>query len=132
VGCVFARLISIRPDAYKQVIDVAPCDGAPGPVATMISARIDEMINDGAAAAALVLPELTALEALTRVALELGKLPKWHVTTSTLSNPPAGPMVAVHLMRDLALGTEVKPSEALVLGPFAEFPPTRRSPVTAL
>jgi hypothetical protein len=52
--------------------------------------------------------------------------------TANLQPPPNADMVTVAILRELPLDDETRLSEALVLGPFAEFPPTRQSPVTAL
>jgi hypothetical protein len=84
------------------------------------------------AAGVLLFPELVTLDGLAKMAMALGERPKWTVTTTVLQNSKAGEMVAVHIVREIPFGAGICPSEALVLGPFPEFPPTRRAPVTAL
>jgi hypothetical protein len=66
------------------------------------------------------------------VMLALNGEEHWGVTTRTIEAPPAGAFVAIRIVRDISFGDGYCPSEALVLGPFDEFPPTRKSPVTAL
>jgi hypothetical protein len=132
VGCTFARFLAGNPDEYKQhkeeISDSAPVD---------IAAKIDGLVgrlvaDDTVVAATLVVPAVKLLSALVEVAMALQSTPCWKVTRTVLSNAPCGPVVAFGMSRDVALadGTIV-PSEALVLGPFSDFPATRRSPLTA-
>lgn len=133
VGCVFARLIAGRPDDFGQRVEEVPSRGTPAQVARNVDALIVQLETDRTiSAAAILLPGITTLEALTRFALALPNYPRWHVTTSGLAASSAGSLVAVHIVRDIPIGATTCPSEALVLGPFTEFPPTRRSPVPAL
>jgi len=83
-------------------------------------------------ATALLLPKLTKLEKLAATALEMAKFKHWIVTTSALKGTPEGDMVAVHITRMIPFGEAECPSEALVLGPFDNFPRTRKAPVTAI
>lgn len=132
VGCVFARLMSKRPANFGQVVEEIR-GAAPANVAAVIAARVDEFVADEAVvAAAFVLPEITTLRALTEMALALRAHPKWLVRTSRLEPPPNSDLVAVAILRELPLDDESRLSEALVLGEFEVFPPTRRAPVTAL
>lgn len=133
VGCVFARLVAVSPATYDQKIEVVPTGGTPRRIAGNIAKRIDRLIEDSAVSAAvLLMPGLLTLEDLCRVSLVLDERPMWAVRTTTLQNPPAGETIAVHIVREIPFGTGSCPSEALVLGPFPEFPPTRRAPVTAM
>jgi hypothetical protein len=85
-----------------------------------------------ASIATLLLPDITTLAKLASVALELRSHPKWQVTTTALRGSPVADLVAVHVVRDIPFQSTACPSEALVMGPFKEFPPTRRAPVIAL
>jgi hypothetical protein len=128
---MFAQMMSAKPSRYGQVVELVPV-GDPATVAGAIARRVDEMVADRTiAAAALLLPEGISLEELTSFALALSGYPHWHVRTSALPTTPAGPMVALHIVREIPFAGGVCPSEALVLGPFNEFPPTRRAPVVA-
>lgn len=133
VGCTFARLIAGRPEDFGQHVVVVASGGSPSRVAGNIARRVDDLVNDSATAAGvLLLPELTQLPDLGRVALALGNRPLWNVTTSVLARPPTSDMIGVHIVRQIPFGKDACPSEALVFGPFKEFPPTRRVPVTAI
>jgi hypothetical protein len=133
VGCVFARLIAISPANFEQKVEEIPSKGTPVQIAATIARRIDRFVPDKAVSAvALLMPDITTLEKLTRVGIALRTHPGWLVSFSTLQNSRAGDLVAIHIVRGIPFGDTVCPSEALVLGPFPVFPPTRRSPVLAL
>jgi hypothetical protein len=83
-------------------------------------------------AAVMLLPDVQTLERVAAIFLALEDQPKWSVSTTPLNETPLGEMLAVHLVREIPFGDTTCPSEALVLGPFDEFPPTRRAPFTAL
>ena len=87
---------------------------------------------EGSAAVAMTFPYLTSLEDVARAMLALGQIPKWVVTATKITPPPTGEYVALNITRQIPFGSGVCPSEALVLGPFDDFPPTRKAPVTAL
>lgn len=133
VGCAFARLIAIRPSDYLQTVVTVPSSSTPNRIAGNIERRINKFIDDDeVAAAALLLPGLTTLEDLAKVALALENQPLWSVSLSMLPNPTAGEMVAFQIVRQIPFGDGSCPSVVLVLGPFENFPPTRRAPITAL
>jgi hypothetical protein len=133
VSCVFARLIAIRPADYGQRVEAIPSRGTPTRMAATIAGRIGRFVSDEAvSAAALLMPGITTLEKLTQVALALRTHQGWLVNFSTVEDSRWGDLVAVRIVREIPFGKITLPSEALVLGPFAEFPPTRRSPVPAL
>jgi hypothetical protein len=133
IGCMFARLIAIQPGKYKQVVECVPAGNGPAQTAQNISVRIDALIADRAvAAAALLFPEIKTLEGIARVMLALGGQPKWTVIPTVLDNEVVGQMVAIRVSREIPFGATTCQSEALVLGKFAAFPPTRKSPITAL
>jgi len=133
VTCKFARMIAIRPGDYGQKVEEIPSRGTPMQVATTIARRIDRYVSEEAvSAAALLMPGITSLEKLTRVALALGARPGWDVSFVNVENSRWGDLVAGRIVREIPFGDTALPSEALVLGPFAEFAPTRRSPVLAL
>jgi hypothetical protein len=133
VACLFARQIAMRPDRYGQQILVA--GGAPGNpkmLAHHLSMRIERLVQDPAAHAAVVLfPQLQSLNDAAATFLELKGRPKWSVSTSAVPGQGngIGPCVAVHISRTIPFGATLCPSEALVLGPFDGFPATRRAPV---
>jgi hypothetical protein len=133
VGCFFARTIANHPNWYGQKIECVTGTGTPDLLAGVIASKITAAVADvSASAAAVLLPDIVTLEAAAMVLLALGSQPDWNVTTSVLQDPPAGEMVAVHIIRSIPFGGATCPSEALVLGPFSEFPATRRSPIAAL
>jgi hypothetical protein len=132
VGCVFARLMASDPPRYEQHVVQVSCTGTPAKIASRIANTITTLIQeDRPAAVVIILPELQTLEATARVMLALDAEPLWTVTTSKLKKPPPDDYVALHVVREISFGDGKCPSEALVLGPFKAFPPTRRSPVTA-
>lgn len=133
VGCLFARMIAGHPNRFGQKVECILSEGLPAALAVEIAIRVDAAIGDPeVGAAAILLPQILALDAAAKVFLALVGQVGWTVTRSILQDPPAGEMVAVHVVRAIPFGGTSCPSEALVLGPFPEFPPTRRAPVTAL
>jgi len=133
VGCVFARLMSSRPADFGQRVEEVAPGQTPSQLAAMIAARIEHLAADPmVTAVTLVFPGVDDLRHLTQIALALRDQPRWAVKISTLQPPPVMDMVTVSITRELAFGDGYRPSEALVLGPFQEFPSTRRAPVTAL
>ncbi|HEV2263623.1 MAG TPA: hypothetical protein VGR79_03715 [Stellaceae bacterium] len=104
----------------------------PVAVADAIEARTTFFVSDPKVlAAAFVLPDIGALDQLTAMGLALGQRPQWSFGTNKLAPPPSVDLVAVRITRELPFGQETRPSEALVMGPYEEFPKTRRAPVTA-
>ena len=133
VGCVFARLIASNPTKYEQRVVRVPKARTTSRVAKKVATIVADLIADkSAAAATLVFPHLTTLEHTATVMLALNDEPQWSVTTTVLQEPPPGGFIAFHVVREIPFGAQSCPSEALVFGNFFEFPPTRRSPVTAL
>lgn len=132
VGCVFARYMATKPAEFGQRA-VAISGRKADAVATQIASRITEFVEDpDVVAAAIVLPNLTSLTAIVRVALALGDQAAWKITRSILRGTPDGDVVAFNVVRHVPMGDKTCPSEALLLGPFKEFPNTRRAPVTAM
>jgi hypothetical protein len=128
VGCVFARWLSNHPREFGQRIEELPSTGQPARVAGTIAARIDRYIrDDDIRAVALIMPSVKNLRRLMQIALGLGTHPGWGITTTTID----ASVVAVRVARDIPFNQVVYASEVLVLGPFDNFPATRRSPVTA-
>lgn len=133
VGCVFARLLASRHSDYPQRIETIPTGRTPDRAATDIAQHIDVLVaNPDVTAATLLFPDVKSLEHTAQIMLALGNLPHWTVSTNTLQPPPGRPMVTVHIVREIPFGRATCPSEVLVLGPYQEFPPTRRAPITAL
>lgn len=89
-------------------------------------------VLDGEVASAFVFPDLADLVLVTRFALSLAHQPDWTVTRSAMNGTPGGEVVAFNITRTIPRPAGACPSEALMLGPFGEFPATRRAPVTAL
>lgn len=132
IGCVFARWLSGRPSDVGQKIVEIPSDGPPERIARTIARRVEKYVADPEiSAAAFVLPRLTRLDRLTKMALALRDHPHWEVTTFALPPCAAGDLVAFHIVRQIPFKRKTCPSEALVLGTFRGFPATRLAPVTA-
>jgi hypothetical protein len=134
VGCVFARYMANKPNEFGQRAVLINGHKASA-VAAEIAIRVTEFIDDPTiVAGALVLPELTTLTRVVRVALALANRGEgaWKVTRAILRETPVGDVVAFNVVRRLPMTHSTCPSEALLLGPFNEFPNTRRAPVTAL
>lgn len=133
VGCQFARVAAVNPVRYRQSVEVAPASGTPAQVARSIAARIDRMLADpGVQAAAIVLAGVTTLQRTAEVFLALGDEPKWTTSRTALEVTGHGDMVAFNISREIPFGNGTCSSEALVMGPFSDFPATRRAPVTAI
>lgn len=76
---------------------------------------------------------MTELKTLVAIANVLDQKADWGVARTRLPDTPGGDVVAFGLARQVPVDSgRMVPSEALVLGPFDDFPNTRRSPVTAL
>lgn len=133
VGCVFARLLSARPKDFAVHVDTVPTGRSPDRIAADIEQRVAGLVATPATSSAtLLFPGLTSLEGATRIMLALGGLPGWSVTTTLLQPPPAMDLACVHISRQIPFGNATCASEALLLGPFRHFPPTRRAPIVAL
>jgi hypothetical protein len=133
VGCMFARVMAVNPRLHGQVFEAIPALDTPENVAKIVALRVGALAADkGAAAAALVLPSLTNLEQTARMVLALGNEPMWNVTPSLLENEVVGTLIALRVIRHIPFGETTCPSEALMLGPFDIFAPTRRSPITVI
>lgn len=131
IGCVFARLMSTRPHDFGQMVEEIP-GRAPFEVADVIAARTDECLSDPQVlAAAFVLTGIDTLDQLTDMALALAQSPNWFLSTAKLEPPPNLDLVTVRIVRDIPFGEKTCPSEALIMGPYDEFPNTRRAPATA-
>ena len=132
VGCVFARMMAAAPARYGQCFELVSAVG-PAAISTEISQRVATHVGSaGAAVVTLVFPTLNDLRSIVAVAQELGRLPHWTLTLTKLAATPIGACVAFGIVREIPFGTSTCPSEALVLGPFDEFPNTRRAPMTAM
>lgn len=133
---MFARFMAAKPDAFGQRIEVINSED-PGRMASRVAKLVEEHVSDAAVSVVTFLfPKLKAqkgLRALAEMAIKLRFLPEWDVTTDKLSKTPGGgDVIAVRIARTIPFGKTTCPSEALVLGPFAGFPSTRRAPVAAL
>lgn len=132
VGCVFARLTANNPARYEQRVYRVPGDD-PQKIAAGIEAIVGPAIVDPkTSAVVLIFPDLRSLEAVARAMLALNAIPGWKVMRSKLVRPPSMQAIAFNIVRDIPFGRRSLPSEALVFGPFAPFPPTRKAPVTAM
>ncbi|MBS0221806.1 MAG: hypothetical protein JSR91_13800 [Proteobacteria bacterium] len=121
-----------NPARYGQRVELLSSTGAPAEVAKAIAAYIDSMLVDPQTqAAAIVMPDLTTLEKTAEVFLALASEPKWNVQRSLVQIDAANSVVAFNISREIPFGAGTCPSEGLVLGPFEDFPATRRAPVTA-
>jgi hypothetical protein len=132
VGCVFARLLASRYSDYPQHIQTVPTGRSPERIAADVAQRIEALVaNPDVTATTLLFPDVESLEHTAQIMLALGGLSHWTVSTGTLQPPPGTPMVTVHIVRQIPFGGATCPSEVLILGPYQEFPPTRRAPITA-
>jgi len=127
VGCMFARLIASRPASFGQAVEVLPSNSNGRQLAQALDGRVSALIADPeVVAAALLMPQLESLEELAKALLALNDLPNWSLSYRALNHPDAGELVAVAINRLIpAQQGAMIPSEALVLGPFNPFPPTR-------
>ena len=134
VGCVFARKIAFNPAQAGQEISIVQASSTAARVATSLDKTVVKMQADARVdAAAVILPGVQELEFLLAVAIALKSKPDWSVVFSELQDSKIGPAIAVGISRLIPASDGSKiPSEALVLGPFPEFPLTRRAPVTAI
>lgn len=133
IGCVFARLIAAKPSRYGQVVEVVGASKTPALIAGSIEKRVAKHIaSPSTSALALLFPFVENLETLAAGLVALKEHAGWHLTTTAMNHPDLGDIVLVALSRDLPFQNNSLPSEALVLGPFNEFAPTRQSPVAAL
>jgi hypothetical protein len=133
IGCVFARLIAAKPSRFGQVVEIVTASKNPSVIAASIEKRVAKHIQlPTSNALVLLFPFIDDLKTLAGGLVALKDNPNWHVSTSALSHPDAGEVVRIALNRDLPFQGGIIPSEALILGPFQEFAPTRRSPVPAL
>jgi hypothetical protein len=133
IGCVFARWFSIHPNEHGQVIEEVSQSKDPQRVATAIAARVETLLADASVSdAALILPSITTIEALSRTAIALADFPEWEVSFDKITPPPSLDLRAVHIVRKIPVGRTRFSSEVLAFGPFRWFPATRRAPVAAL
>src|SRR6185437_2235164 len=79
----------------------------------------------------LLFPQIASLEDLAKGLIGLKSRPGWTITLGRLEHPDEGPLVTVGVSRSIPFGSASMASEALVLGPFSVFPPTRRADVLA-
>lgn len=132
VGCVFARYMAAKPKEFGQR-EALVVGRDSGVVANEIASLTTAWVEDNTAlAATIVFPDITDLRSLVEVSLALASQEHWTVTRSLLPASPVGAVVAFNIVRDIPMATAWCPSEVLILGPFSEFPNTRRAPVTAL
>jgi hypothetical protein len=134
MGCMFARMIAVRPEDYGQAVEVVSSSSDPLRVADRIEARIAQLVADpDVHAATLLMPGITTSEQLAKMATALQGRPLWSVTARPLAEFQEADLAAIAITRDIPTeGGEMIPSEALVLGTFPAFPKTRQAPITAL
>lgn len=133
IGCMFARHIANRPHDFRQKLEVVRTQVIDRRATNNVAKRISRLVDDGSVTSAVLLfPDIKSLETLARVFLPLGHLEGWSVTCTPIQNPKVGALVAVCLSREIPFNGQTCPSEALILGPFDVFPPTRKAPVVAL
>src|SRR5687767_1914608 len=84
VGCFFARSISAKgPAKYGQRVEVIKGMNGPAAIANGIAAAITNAVADPAVSAStLLMPEVTDLELLAQISLNLGGLPHWQTKTT--------------------------------------------------
>ncbi|WP_421997864.1 hypothetical protein [Reyranella sp.] len=133
VGCMFARFLAARYGDHPQRIVSVPTGRGAVRAAADLATKVEMLVSDPeVSAATILLPGISDLEEAARVMLGLRDHAQWSVTTGMLAPPPPQQMVTMHIARQIPFGSGTCPSEALVLGPYVEFPTTRRAPITAL
>ena len=130
VGCVFAQLLA-RPVYRTGLRTVVVRDpsrlGEPNELAAQIACLVDKSANDPSCEAiSVLLPQILDVEALSRLAWELGNRPRWSIEKE---HPWRGTLMLIGLRVEIAPGAV---AETLGMGPFEIFPPTRQCPVTTL
>jgi hypothetical protein len=132
MACVFARYLAVEHSGHGQRWRVirTPVEQLAGEIAAAIA---EDVGDPDVLVSAVIMPEVNSLGALVKVATALGSESDWRLAQVTLPETPAGASVAFQLTRMVRRvdGVQV-PSEVLVMGPFVEFPITRRAPRTAL
>jgi hypothetical protein len=134
IGCIFARTIASRPPHYGQAVEVVSASGSPNLIANSIAKRVDRLIaKPMVSSAALILPAITSLDQFLQTVMALKEKPGWDTVLAPLQQSAIGDALSVAVTRQVPIsGGQILPSEVLALGPFDEFPPTRRAPITAL
>ena len=134
VGCVFARQIAFNPSRVGQSVEVIGASSSPARIAASLDQRVSKLVAvPSVSAAAMIMPGLTSLADLLKMAVALRSKAGWNITMTELNNSKIGSALAVSITREIpAEGGAAIPSEALVLGPFNEFPLTRRAPSVAM
>lgn len=132
MGCHFARYIAAKPKRYGQVLEVVRAKTA-ARIANSVERRIGRLVADPTVSAAVLLfPDVASLEELAKGLLGLKGRRGWQFSFGTLDHPTAGELVTVGISRSIPFGGAAMASEALVLGPYDVFPPTRRADIPAL
>ena len=130
VGCVFAQLLA-RP-VYRTGVRTVVARGSsglgdPSELAVQIARLVNESVDDvSTEALSVLLPQIRDIEALARLAWELGSRPGW-----TIEQERSWRKTLVLV----GLRVEIAPSvvaETLGMGPFTIFPTTRQCPITTL
>ena len=130
VGCVFAQLLA-RPRNRSGMRTVvargSSGEGDPSELAEQIAQLATESAKDPSTEALSVLmPQIVSLETLAQLVWELGTQPGWAVELEQTWRKAT--------VR-IGLRVEIAPdifAEALGMGPFEIFPPTRKCPMTTL
>ena len=130
VGCVFAQILARpihRAGLRTVIVRGASSDGDHSELATQIADLVEDSVNDPKnEALSVLLPEILDIETLARLVWELGKRSKWSFEKDRLWRKT---LVLIGLRVEIAAGVL---AEALGMGPFDIFPPTRQCPITTL
>lgn len=134
IGCVFAQALVSQPEA-NGLGAISFGDGNDmdvSAIASTVTTEIGSIFEAGDSEnTSILLPNLTDLNTLSMLILELGKLDEWSLWRQELFVDPGSPDSFILVGLDYLLAGST-PSAVLALGPFDLFPMTRRGPISSL
>ena len=133
VGCVYAQTLNSDPEKYGMAAVIVPDgnDMRVAQVAELIAEETSSVENANSEALSILLPGLTDLATFCRLVRALAEENDWQLREVTEHVDPATSVVFALVGIDFVLKGSV-PSAVLGIGPFEEFPLTRRGPVASL
>lgn len=133
VGCLFARYLANKPEVDGfSIVEIQS-----GANARNLASSLNRIVSQAVAdpkmmALTIVIPNMTDLEVIFSAALMLSEMDRWNCSYAPIEHASGDGLSSVQLTFDLEREDgELIPSEGLLLGPFTEFPNTRRAPVAA-
>ena len=133
VGCVYAQTLHTDPERYGMAAIVVP-DGNDmdvAQVAKMIAEGTSGAENTKSEALSILLPGLTDLATFCRLVRALAEENDWQLREVTEHVDPARSVVFALVGLDFLLNGSVS-SAVLGIGPFEDFPMTRKGPMASL